>query len=115
MLATAGVALLSIGGPLVALGFILYGAGGGLRSIARGTLPLALFGSNGYAVVVGRLAMPSLLAQSVSPVIAAWVLERLGALFVMGMLMAVAVCHLMTVTITWAVTRQARRLKAQTQ
>jgi Major Facilitator Superfamily len=115
VLVTAGVALLWAGGPLVAFGFILYGAGGGIRSIARGTLPLALFGSIGYAVVMGRLAMPSLLAQSVSPMIAAWVLERLGAVMLMGVLMAVAACHLAMVAVTWAVTRQARRLKAEAQ
>jgi len=115
VLVTAGVALLWAGGPLVAFGFILYGAGGGIRSIARGTLPLALFGSIGYAVVMGRLAMPSLLAQSVSPMIAAWVLERLGAVMLMGVLMAVAACHLATVAVTWAVTRQVRRLKAEAQ
>ena len=115
VLVTAGVALLWAGGPLVAFGFILYGAGGGIRSIARGTLPLAHFGSIGYAVVMGRLAMPSLLAQSVSPMIAAWVLERLGAVMLMGVLMAVAACHLATVAVTWAVTRQVRRLKAEAQ
>ncbi|HEX6103471.1 MAG TPA: MFS transporter, partial [Alphaproteobacteria bacterium] len=44
LLFAAGVALLWAGQPLLAIGFILYGAGGGMRSIARGTLPLALFG-----------------------------------------------------------------------
>jgi hypothetical protein len=115
VLVTAGVALLWAGGSLVAFGFILYGAGGGIRSIARGTLPLALFGSVGYAVVMGRLAMPSLLAQSVSPMIAAWVLERLGPLVLVRVLMAIAVCHLATVTVTWAVARQAGRLQAEAQ
>ena len=37
-----------------------YGAGSGIRSIARGTVPLALFGRDGYASLMGRLAMPAL-------------------------------------------------------
>jgi hypothetical protein len=60
-----------------ALGF--YGAGIGLESIARGTLPLALFGSNGYAKLMGRLAMPSLIAQAAAPSVGALLLERYGA------------------------------------
>jgi hypothetical protein len=32
-------------------GLILYGSGSGIRSIARGTVPLALFGSDGYALI----------------------------------------------------------------
>ena len=56
-----------------------YGAGIGLESIARGTLPLALFGARGYATLMGRLAMPSLLAQATAPWIGAVLLERFGA------------------------------------
>ena len=51
----------------------------GIESIARGTLPLALFGASGYATLMGRLAMPSLLAQAVSPVLGALLMQRVGA------------------------------------
>ena len=44
LLVTIGVALLLIGFPIVLLALIPYGAGIGIESIARGTLPLALFG-----------------------------------------------------------------------
>ena len=43
-LVTAGLATLWIGGRVVTLALMLYGAGIGLESIARGTLPLAVFG-----------------------------------------------------------------------
>ena len=33
----------------MAVALVLYGAGIGIESIARGTLPLALFGAKGYA------------------------------------------------------------------
>jgi hypothetical protein len=36
--------------------------------------PLALFGSSGYASLMGRLAMPTLLAQAVAPTLMAFTL-----------------------------------------
>jgi hypothetical protein len=50
----------------------------GIMSIARGTVPLALFGAPGYAVLMGRLATPSSLAQAISPLLGALVLESGG-------------------------------------
>ena len=66
VLVAAGLGLLWAGLPIMAVALALYGAGIGIESIARGTLPLALFGATGYATVIGRLAMPSLLAQAAS-------------------------------------------------
>jgi hypothetical protein len=57
--------------PLIPVALAFYGGGIGLESIARGTLPLALFGASGYATLMGRLAMPSLLAQAAAPWIGA--------------------------------------------
>jgi len=64
--------------PLLSAALVLYGAGIGLESIARGTLPLALFGADGYASLMGRLAMPSLIAQAVAPSVGALLLEAAG-------------------------------------
>lgn len=74
-----GVSALWLGMPIVPLALAFYGAGIGLESIARGTLPLAMFGSNGYAKLMGRLAMPSLIAQAAAPSLGALLLERFGA------------------------------------
>ncbi|MBZ9700921.1 MULTISPECIES: MFS transporter [unclassified Mesorhizobium] len=74
-----GVSALWLGMPIVPLALAFYGAGIGLESIARGTLPLAMFGSNGYAKLMGRLAMPSLIAQAAAPSVGALLLERFGA------------------------------------
>ena len=109
LLTALGVALIGIGAPLLAAGFIFYGAGGGLRSIARGTLPLALFGSEGYAVLMGRLAMPTLLVQAVSPPAAAFLLDELGAAAVMGLLLAVAIIGVGLAGVLWALARPRRR------
>ncbi|MER8420173.1 MFS transporter [Mesorhizobium sp. M1329] len=73
-----GVSALWAGMPVIPLALGFYGAGIGLESIARGTLPLALFGSNGYAKLMGRLAMPSLIAQAAAPSAGALLLERFG-------------------------------------
>ncbi|MER8571404.1 MFS transporter [Mesorhizobium sp. M1338] len=74
-----GVSALWLGMPIIPLALAFYGAGIGLESIARGTLPLAIFGSNGYAKLMGRLAMPSLIAQAAAPSLGALLLERFGA------------------------------------
>ena len=60
---------------IIPIALALYGAGIGLESVARGTVPLALFGSNEYATLMGKLAMPSMLAQAFAPSIGAMLLE----------------------------------------
>ena len=57
---------------------ILYGGGMGIRSIVRGSVPLAVFGIEGYASLMGRLAMPALVVGAVSPFVGAMALERYG-------------------------------------
>lgn len=74
-----GVLVLAPGAAIVAaLGVIAYGAGSGLRTIARGTVPLALYGPRRYPVVMGRLAAPALIGQAVAPVIGAVLITRIG-------------------------------------
>jgi MFS family permease len=93
-LVTSGVFLLWSGAPFLALGLMLYGCGIGLESIARGALPLALFGANGYGARMGRLALPSLVAQAIAPFLGAWLLTIGGGdltLTVLVMLAAINV------------------------
>jgi MFS family permease len=88
----AGVALLWTGMPIVlAAAFVFYGAGMGIKSIARGTLPLALFGADGYAPLMGRMAMPILVTMAVSPSVGAVLIERAGADTTLAVLVALAV------------------------
>jgi hypothetical protein len=74
----AGVAALAFHLPLIALGVITYGAGAGISYIVRGTLPLAVFGAAGYATLIGKLALPSLVAQALAPWAAALAFTRTG-------------------------------------
>lgn len=72
-------ALLWIAGltPATAAAFaVMYGMANGLVTIARGTVPLVLFGAAGYGGVVGWIAGPSLLMQAVAPFVLATVAER---------------------------------------
>lgn len=78
-LVATGVATLAAGLPVVGLALVLYGAGNGIYSIARGTVPLALFGPDRYAPLVGRLARPGLAAQALAPSLGALVLSHGGA------------------------------------
>jgi hypothetical protein len=45
----------------------LFGVGQGLASIVRGTVPLVLFGRDGYAARLGRLAMLRIFAAAGAP------------------------------------------------
>jgi MFS family permease len=62
---------------VVAAAFLMmFGAANGLVTIARGTVPLALFGAAGYGQIVGRIAGPALIIQSAAPLLLAYVIER---------------------------------------
>jgi predicted MFS family arabinose efflux permease len=98
-LVASGLLLLWIGLPLIPLCLICYGAGIGLESIARATLPLALFGPADYAPIMGRLARPSLIAQAATPSIGALLIEHLGT---EGMLGSVTVLALLNVGLVGA-------------
>jgi predicted MFS family arabinose efflux permease len=94
ILVAVGVAMLLWSPGLAATGIVLYGAGQGIRSIARGTVPLALFGPEGYAILMGRLAMPTLIAQAASPSVGAWLLDGFGASTTLTMLLGAAVLNI---------------------
>lgn len=57
---------------------IVYGMGIGLSSIANGTVPLALFGRDQYPRIMGRIALPSFLAQASAPIIGSVLIHNLG-------------------------------------
>jgi MFS family permease len=61
----------------VAIAFaVMFGAANGLMTIARGAVPLALFGAAGYGRLLGRIAKPFQIVQALAPVILAFVIER---------------------------------------
>jgi len=62
-----GALLLAFGAPFAMAFVILHGIGNGILIIARGTLPLAIFGTKGYGQRQGWLMMPSKFAQAAAP------------------------------------------------
>lgn len=63
-----GVAALLVAGPPAAVLFgVLHGAGNGILTIAKGTLPLAVFGPTGYGHRQGVLMVPARIAQALAP------------------------------------------------
>lgn len=67
-----------IGAPVAALFSLLHGAGIGLMTIVKGTLPLALFGQEGFGHRAGWLEAPSRVAQAAAPLLFGLALERFG-------------------------------------
>jgi hypothetical protein len=99
VLVTTGLVLLSFHFPLIALGLVFFGAGMGIMPTARETVPLALFGAPGpgYAVLMGQLAAPSSVAQAISPLLGALVLESGGPTEILFALSGVALANVMLV------------------
>lgn len=70
--------LLACGAPVAATFALLHGAGNGILTIAKGTLPLALFGPTGYGHRQGMLMLPARLAQALAPWLFGLLLAALG-------------------------------------
>jgi len=93
------LAVFGLSVALAAMFMIMLGLCNGLITIARGTVPLALFGASGYGRLLGRIAGPSLAIQAAAPLIVAFVAERTSdvtAIALTGCLAAVSfICFLM--------------------
>jgi MFS family permease len=89
-----GALLLALFGPVMAVPFVLlHGAGNGMLTIARGTLPLALFGPTGYGLRTGILSAPARILQGGAPLLFGLVLDNGGprmALLLTGSLVALS-------------------------
>ena len=77
--ALAAFALLLVGPSAAVLFALVHGAGNGILTIAKGTLPLVLFGPQGYGARQGWLTMPARVAQAMAPFLFGWVLDRWGS------------------------------------
>jgi MFS family permease len=99
VVAFVSIAVLGLSTPVAIAFALMFGVANGLITIARGTVPLALFGAAGYGRLIGRIAGPSLIMQAIAPLVLAFVAERVsdaGALAVAAALCVVAfVCFLM--------------------
>jgi hypothetical protein len=63
-----GAAIIGVAGGGAASAFALFhGAGNGILTIARGTLPLAIFGPTNYGYRLGLIGAPARMAQAGAP------------------------------------------------
>ncbi len=76
LFALAGTAPAIIG---AVVGVVFVGMSSGLKSIVQGTLPLELFGSQGYGSRLGLMASFRHAAAAVSPFVFAWMSDQFGA------------------------------------
>jgi MFS family permease len=85
-----GAAIFAVIGAPAAVAFALfYGAGNGLLTIARGTVPLAVFGPYGYGERTGLLGAPARTAQALAPLLFGLLLDAMGASVI---IVSVALC-----------------------
>jgi MFS family permease len=68
--------LLGFSTPAAVLFAVMFGVANGLITIARGAVPLTLFGAAGYGRIIGRIAGPALIVTAVAPLVIAFVAER---------------------------------------
>ena len=68
--------LFGVSTPVAAAFAILFGVCNGLITIATGTVPLALFGAEGYGRLLGRIGGPARLLQAAAPLAIAFAIER---------------------------------------
>jgi MFS family permease len=66
------------GGSAAAAFALLHGAGNGILTIARGTLPLAIFGPENYAYRLGLIGAPSRVCQALAPLGFGLLIDTLG-------------------------------------
>lgn len=107
-LVAAGMLLLLMRLPLPGLALVLYGGGNGLLTIARGALPLVLFDPRHYAIIMGRLALPSLIVQAAAPTLGAWLMVGDGT----QLLAVLAGTSLAALTMCALLARAVRRVRS---
>jgi predicted MFS family arabinose efflux permease len=75
-----GAAIVALAGGGAASAFALFhGAGNGVITIARGTLPLAIFGPRNYGYRLGLIGAPARMAQAVAPLLFGFLIDAMGS------------------------------------
>jgi len=75
-----GAAILAlVGGAATSAFAIFHGAGNGILTIARGTLPLAIFGPQDYGYRLGIIGAPARMAQAMAPLAFGLLIDVMGS------------------------------------
>jgi predicted MFS family arabinose efflux permease len=74
-----GAAIFAIAGGAASSVFaITFGLGNGILTIARGTLPLAIFGPKDYGYRLGLIGAPARMAQAAAPLVFGFLIDAMG-------------------------------------
>lgn len=74
-----GAAIMAlVGGPAAIVFAVFHGTGNGILTIARGTLPLAIFGPKDYGYRLGILGAPARISQALAPLAFSVLIDHLG-------------------------------------
>jgi MFS family permease len=75
-----GAAILGlVGGGAASVFAIFFGLGNGILTIARGTLPLAIFGPQNYGYRLGIIGAPARMAQAAAPLAFGLLIDTMGS------------------------------------
>lgn len=75
-----GAAVVAIFGAPAASAFaLLHGSGNGILTIARGTLPLSIFGPKDFGYRLGIIGAPARMAQAIAPLAFGLLIDIMGA------------------------------------
>jgi hypothetical protein len=107
-LVALGVCLFLASPSFYAAAIVLYASGNGIGSIAKGTLPLALFGAERYPALVGRLALPIMFAMALAPFVGAVAFQHGGATGTLLILLGLALSNVFLVAALWMLSRGRR-------
>jgi predicted MFS family arabinose efflux permease len=89
--------LLTAGGGVASSAFaMLHGSGNGVLTIARGTVPLSIFGPENYGYRLGLIGAPARISQAFAPLGFGLLIDQIGAdaLWVSAALSLMALCAL---------------------
>lgn len=107
LLMAAAIAVLAATAPSMvgAMGFaVLFGFGSGLFSIVSGTLPLSLFGSEGYGRLQGKITSARLIVSAMAPFAFAIAIKPLGEVLSLSI---AAICGSLALLAFLAIGRRA--------
>ena len=88
------LAVLPFSATVAAMFAVMFGMANGLLTIARGAVPLALFGASGYGRLMGRIGGPYLVVQAMAPVVLTYVADRVSDAAGLGLVAAFALVAL---------------------
>lgn len=82
--------------PGVILAAALYGMGDGIKTIAGGTVPLALFGHKGYGARLGWINFARMAVNASAPFVFAWITQTYGGWWSFVAMASVLTCAALT-------------------